>query len=170
MLNREELLALISQHNLVSDYIDLQTQLTPNGIDLTVHTICAFSGNGSLDFSNKERVLPAVRPLIPKKKKRGDTYGWWMLKPGAYKVTANETVRLPKDLIGIAFPRSSLMRMGAFTQTGVWDAGFRGKSEFILQVTNPKGLRIKQNSRVIQLVFTRITETRIGYSGIYQGV
>jgi dUTP pyrophosphatase len=168
MLNREEIVALIEKQGLVGGYVDLQAQLTPNGIDLTVSSICAFSGAGSLDFSNKERVLPAVIALKPQKEKAGDTHGWWMLKPGAYKVATNETVRLPKDLIGLAFPRSSLMRMGAFTQTGVWDAGFNGTSEFILVVTNPKGLRIKQNSRVIQLMFTRIAETRIGYNGVYQ--
>jgi dUTP pyrophosphatase len=168
MLNREEIRTLIETQGLVSGCVDLQTQLTPNGIDLTVNSICAFAGMGSLDFSNKERVLPAVIQLAAKKKKRADAHGWWVLKPGAYKVTANETVRLPNDLIGVAFPRSSLMRMGAFTQTGVWDAGFNGKSEFILVVTNPKGMRIKQNSRVIQLMFTRINETMTGYNGIYQ--
>jgi dUTP pyrophosphatase len=168
MLNREEILALIEKQGLVSGYVDLQTQLTPNGFDLTVSSICVFAGAGSLDFSNKERVLPAVKPLQAKTKKRADQYGWWELEPGAYKVVTNETVRLPKDLIGIAFTRSSLLRMGAFTQNGVWDAGFNGTSEFILQVVNPKGMRIKQNARIIQLMFTKINETMTGYNGIYQ--
>lgn len=168
MLNREELAERVGKQGLVKDYVDLQTQLTPNGFDLTVNSICAFAGAGELDFSNKERVLPKVKVLVPKKKKPSDAHGWWSLKPGAYKITANETVNLPRDLIGMAFPRSSLLRMGAYTQTGVWDAGFNGKSEFILLVSNPKGIRIKQNSRVIQLIFTRINETRIGYNGVYQ--
>lgn len=168
MLNREEIRTLIEQHALVSGYIDLATQLTPNGFDLTVASVCAFSGAGALDFSNTERVLPAVVPVGVKKRKRTDAYGWWDLKPGIYKVATNETVKLPKDLIGMAFPRSSLLRMGAFTQTGVWDAGFNGKSEFIIQVSNPRGIRMKQNARVVQLIFTRINETRIGYDGIYQ--
>jgi dUTP pyrophosphatase len=68
----------------------------------------------------------------------------------------------------MAFPRSSLLRMGAFTQTGVWDAGFKGASEFILIVQNPAGLKLKQNARVVQLVFTKINETAQGYNGIYQ--
>lgn len=168
MLNREEIRALIEQQSLVSGYIDLQTQLTPNGFDLTVNSICAFKGSGDVDFSNKERKLPAVIPLAAKRRKKADAYGWWSLKPGIYKIATNESVKLPKDLIGIAFPRSSLLRMGAFTQTGVWDAGFNGTSEFVLQVSNPKGICIKQNARVVQLIFTRINETRIGYDGIYQ--
>lgn len=167
MLNREEILALVKE-GLVTGYLDLATQVTPNGFDLTAASIAGFTGAGQLDFSNKERVLPKVRELVPRKDKRTDAHGWWCLKPGAYRVTTNETVKFPKDLIGIAFPRSSLMRMGAFTQTGVWDAGFTGKSEFILHVSNPRGVRIKQNARVIQLIFTRINETLNGYNGIYQ--
>ncbi|HOW42035.1 MAG TPA: deoxyuridine 5'-triphosphate nucleotidohydrolase [Candidatus Omnitrophota bacterium] len=168
MLNREQILELIRQRQLVSDYIDLDTQVTPNGFDLTVAQVHAFEGGGALDFSNKERRLPATRQLAAEKRDAGDACGWWTLPAGAYKIVTNETVRLPKDLIGIAFARSSLLRMGAFTQTGVWDAGFQGKSEFILLISNPQGMRLKQNARVVQLLFTHITETEQGYNGIYQ--
>jgi dUTP pyrophosphatase len=168
MLNREEIKRLITKFGLVSGFIDLDTQMTPNGIDLTVGQISEFTSAGALDFSNKERVLPENRLFEPKKKKSSDEFGWWHLSRGAYKIVTNESVALPLDLIGIAFPRSSLLRMGMFTQTGVWDAGFRGKSEFILIVENPLGAQIKQNARVVQLMFTRITETEQGYNGMYQ--
>ena len=168
MLNREEIKRLIAENNLVSGYLDLDTQLTPNGIDLTVGQIFEFAGPGALDFSNKERVLPEYRLLTSLKKSKDDTLGWWSLSRGAYKIVTNEAVALPRDLIGIAFPRSSLLRMGMFTQTGVWDAGFHGRSEFILIVENPQGAQVKQNARVVQLMFTRITETEHGYNGKYQ--
>jgi deoxycytidine triphosphate deaminase len=58
--------------------------------------------------------------------------------------------------------------MGAGAQTGAWDAGFSGTSEFLLTVFNPKGVALKQNARVIQLLFARIVETEKGYDGIYQ--
>ena len=168
MLNREELLHLIKEKQLVSAYIDLETQLTPNGFDLTVAQVHGFIGSGSLDFSNKERVLPQTEELKPVKASPADSHGWWSLPRGAYKVVTNETVQLPKDVIGIACPRSSLLRMGAFTQTGVWDAGFKGRSEFVLIVENPAGIRLKENCRVVQLVFTHINETAVGYNGMYQ--
>ncbi|MCU0650921.1 MAG: deoxyuridine 5'-triphosphate nucleotidohydrolase [Candidatus Omnitrophica bacterium] len=168
MLNREEIKRLITKQELVSGYIDLDTQLTPNGIDLTAAQIHEFEGAGRLDFSNKERVLPQYRQMRPEKIKSADKFGWWHLERGAYKIVTNESVCLPRDLIGVAFPRSSLLRMGIFTQTGVWDAGFKGKSEFILIVENPLGADIKQNARVVQLMFTKITETETGYNGVYQ--
>jgi dUTP pyrophosphatase len=168
MLNREEIKRLIEKNNLVSNYCDLDIQLTPNGIDLTAAKIFQFNQAGALDFSNQERKIPQGRELEVQKDKPEDKFGWWELAPGIYKVVTNEKVKLPLDLIGMAFPRSSLLRMGAFTQTGVWDAGFEGVSEFVIVVSNPLGMKLKQNARVAQLLFTRITETETGYNGIYQ--
>jgi dUTP pyrophosphatase len=168
MLNREEIKRLIKEINLVSNFCDLDTQLTPNGFDLTAAKIYEFTGAGSVDFSNKERKIPECRELAARKDNPQDKFGWWHLEPGVYKVLTNETVRLPLDLIAMAFSRSSLLRMGAFTQTGVWDAGFEGNSEFVLVVTNREGMKLKQNARVVQLLFTKITETETGYTGIYR--
>ncbi len=168
MLNREEIRKLISGKALVKDFVDLDTQLTPNGIDLTAGKIYEFDSPGALDFSNKERSLPACREVPAPKSGPEDRFGWWTLKKGCYKVVTNETVTLPRDMIGIAFSRSSLLRMGAFVENGVWDAGFSGKSEFILVVENPQGMRIKENARILQLLFMPIKETGQGYNGIYQ--
>jgi dUTP pyrophosphatase len=170
MLNREEILSLIKEKKLIEGFIDLDTQTTPNGFDLTASGISAFKAQGALDFSNKERIVPAAREIPLKKIKAQDRFGWWHLKKGAYKIKTNETVNLPNDLIAMAFSRTSLLRMGAFTQHGVWDAGFCGKGEFVLVVENPKGIKIKQNARVAQLIFTRINQTLKGYQGIYKNL
>ncbi|MDD5255011.1 MAG: deoxyuridine 5'-triphosphate nucleotidohydrolase [Candidatus Omnitrophica bacterium] len=169
-MNSKELLRLIKAKNLISGYIHLDTQLTPNGFDLTAGSIFSFSSSGALDFSNKERVLPREKELIAKKNRGSDTAGWWSLKKGAYKVRTNETVCLPPDCIAIAFPRSSLLRMGVFCHNGVWDAGFCGRSEFLLVVENPAGLKLKQNARVVQLVFMRLSGAHKTYKGIYQNL
>jgi dUTP pyrophosphatase len=170
VLNRDEIEKLIKDNALISDYIDLETQLTPNGFDLTIGNIYEFDSFGAIDFSNKERVVPSGKELAPKKSSPQEKFGWWELKKGAYKVKTNETVNLPKDLIAISFPRSTCLRAGVFTHTGVWDAGFKGKSEFILVIENPFGVKIKQNARIAQLVFTNINETQHSYSGVYQGL
>jgi len=168
MLNKNEIEQLINDQKLIENFIDLKTQLTPNGFDMTISKIFAYDSYGALDFSNNERVLPNCKELMPVERKPGENLGWWDLQKGAYKVLTNETVNIPKDMIAIAFTRSSLLRMGAFTQNGVWDAGFSGRSEFILIVENPFGITVKQNSRVIQLMFGKINEISEGYRGIYQ--
>jgi len=170
MLNREELEKLIQKNKLVQGYLDLKTQLTPNGFDLTVEKIFAFDEAGALDFSNKERKVPGGEEISPQKINPEDKFGWWDLKKGIYKVRTNEAVNIPKDLVALAFTRTSLLRMGGFTQHGVWDAGFQGKSEFVLVVENSKGIKIKQNARIAQLVFLSITETGQGYQGVYKNI
>lgn len=168
MLNGPEIRRLIEEKKLIEDYINLDIQLTPNGFDLTVESIFEFAACGALDFSNKERIISEEKEILPKKKTPEEKFGWWYLKKGAYKVRTNETVNLPLDLVAITFSRTSLLRMGAFTQHGVWDAGFKGKGEFILVVENPKGLKLKQNTRIAQLIFIKINKTDTGYGGIYQ--
>jgi dUTP pyrophosphatase len=168
MLNHYQIEKLIKEQGLITGYLDLETQLTPNGFDLTVGSIFEFETDGAIDFSNKERILPDVRELEPQKLDPQDKHGWWQLKKGAYKIKTNETVKLPNFLTGIAFPRSTLLRMGAYTQTGVWDAGFQGKSEFILLVENLQGISVKQNARIVQLLFMGMDEAERGYEGVYQ--
>jgi len=202
MLNQQEIQQYIKEKGLITDYFNLETQLTPNGFDLTVASVFEFDTPGALDFSNKERIIPQGKEIFPQKenpkdkprpfcyedslcskKERGKfgtstafsadgersrTIGWWNLKKGAYKIRTNEVVNLPNDLIALAFSRTSLLRMGAFTQHGVWDAGFKGRSEFVLVVENPQGIKLKQNARIAQLIFLQINEISQGYQGIYQ--
>ena len=45
-------------------------------------------------------------------------------------------------------PRSSLLRCGASLHTAVWDAGYRGRSQSLLVVHHPAGLRLGRDARV----------------------
>lgn len=165
-LNTQELREAV-ENGLVENFIDLETQLTPNGFDLTAAEIHRFKDSGKLDFSNSEREIPETEKIEPAKKNPEDEYGWWTLEPGAYKIRTNEIVDLPDDVIGFAYPRSSLLRMGCSIENGVWDAGFRGRSEFLLIVENEGGVEIKENARVNHIVFEKIQETDQGYEGRY---
>ncbi len=166
-LNREELRTLIEERDLISGYPHLETQLQPNGFDVTVNEVHDYAGAGKLDFSNDERVIPDSDPVEPEKQGADDDYGWWALDPGAYKIVMNEHVTIPNDLVGVAFPRSSLLRMGAYTQTAFWDAGYSGGGTFLLQVNNPDGIHIKENARITQLSFLEMDATADGYDGAF---
>ena len=168
MLNREEIRDLIIKNKLIENYINLDIQLTPNGFDLTVGNIFKFNKTGRIDFSNSERLIPELEEIQPVKKHDTDKFGWWILEKGAYKIRTNEIINLPNNLVALCFSRTSLLRIGAFCQHGVWDAGFSGKGEFILVVENYK-IELKQNARVAQLIFLKINET-IEYNGIYKNL
>jgi len=149
---------------LIEEMIDINTQLQPNGVDLTVKHIEKIVGAGYIDFSNKERKLSEIVEL-------DFDDDMMLLPPGPYKVLFNEIVHLPKDIMAIGAPRTSLIRCGATVETGIWDAGYEGRSESLLVVFNENGFYVKKNARILQLVFIRLSKkiaTGSGYDGIYQ--
>ncbi|MBS3060281.1 MAG: deoxyuridine 5'-triphosphate nucleotidohydrolase [DPANN group archaeon] len=167
VLNDEEIKKQIEENKLVDNYINRDKQVTENGFDVTLLSVETFATKGAIDFSNNERVISDTRLLEPKKRKPEDKYGWWGLDPGAYKVKTNEIFNMPKNLIAFGQTRSTLLRNGAFINSGIVDAGFSGRLEFLLQVVNPEGILLKENCRFHQIVFARIKEVEKGYSGKY---
>jgi dUTP pyrophosphatase len=139
------------------------SSVQPNGVDLSLDTLWRFDGAGSLGRENQHRVLPS-REELP-----FDSDGWMDLPQGTYGVRYAEWVELPLDCGGLCFPRSSLLRMGLYVPTAVWDAGYGGRGEGLLVVSNPHGVRLEHRARIAQLVVFRLTEpAEAGYAGQYQ--
>jgi dUTP pyrophosphatase len=163
-LTREDILELLkATPPLVENLPDMEQQIQPNGIDLTVREIAMLSSPGSISTRNAARVLSTTAPLV------FDGLGKMDLLPGCYLVTCNEVVNIPRDIMALAKPRSSLLRCGVSVHTAVWDAGYSGRSQSLMAVYNPQGFRIYKNARFIQLVFLRLSqEVKEGYNGIFQ--
>lgn len=153
---------IAGQPSLVADYVDLEQQIQPNGIDLTLESVWVSAGRGTIGRSNAERALPARWQVEP-------VGGWYSLAAGLYIVRLNEMLRLPDDLLALGQPRSSLLRCGVTVYNAVWDAGYAGRSEVLLNVLNPGGFRVAEDARVLQLVFLRLDRPTVGYAGAYQG-
>jgi dUTP pyrophosphatase len=164
ILTRDDILALIQGNPpLVDCYLDLEAQLQTNGFDLSLRTISHLTSTGKLALDNRQRVISEQKRI-----EFGD-HGVIHLTPGAYSITYNEIVHLPRDVMALGLSRSSLLRCGASLHTAVWDAGYSGRSESRLVGDNPQGLDLEQNARVLQLVFSRLTGKSNGYQGKYQG-
>jgi len=149
---------------LVESMIDPETQTQMCGVELTLQKIERFNSAGAVAFDNKERKLPETEPL------NFDEMGWIELPAGSYLVTFNEIVNIPKDVAAMARARSTLLRCGATLETALWDPGYRGRSQSLLVVYNPQGLKLKKDARLMQLVFLRLeNEAEKLYSGKYQG-
>lgn len=165
VLSRNQIRALIeSSTPLVDGFLDLETQLQPNGFDLTLFGIHRYEGRGILAVDNAGRRLPSLAELPFQEDDFAD------LEPGIYHVLYNEAVHLPNDLMALARPRSSLNRSGVTIHSAVWDAGYSGRSTSLLAVLNPAGFRVQRNARVLQLVFFSLARAdESGYRGVYQG-
>jgi dUTP pyrophosphatase len=162
MLNDKILRKLITEHGLVTGYLDLDKQLQPSGFDLSLERVEAYLGGGAVDFSNEERVIAETERVQP------DADGWINLDKGVYKVVYNEVVKMPLNVAAIARTRSTLLRNGAEVGTAVWDPGYEGRSSSMLTVHNPHGLRLKVDARIAQLIFFETGDVEKGYSGVYQ--
>ena len=151
------------QPPLVEGCIDLDGQVQPNGVDLTLREVALLQSPGRITVKDDQRLISGLSPLA------FDGLGHIDLIPGAYVITYNEVVHLPKDIMALARPRSSLLRCGVTVGTAVWDAGYSGRSQSLMVVYNPQGVRLQRNARVVQLVFLQLTGETEGYQGAYQG-
>ncbi len=148
---------------LVQGYVDLAAQLQPNGFDLTLAEVAAFTEPGVIGATNAQRRL-AETATLP----FGDD-GLLRLEPGPYRITFNEVVSLPLDVMSIGQTRSSLLRSGVAVHGGLGDAGFRGVYQALMVVYHPGGFTVARNARLLQIAFFRLAQPATeGYQGRFQ--
>ena len=165
--------AVLSKHDIqgllqreppvIEGYVNLEEQVQPNGIDLTLRKVALLQSLGKIAVKDDQRLVSDLAPLV------FDGLGFIDLMVGSYIVTYNEVVHLPKDVMALARPRSSLLRCGVTVNTAVWDAGYSGRSQSLMVIHNPQGFRLQRNARIVQLIFLQLTEETEGYQGVYQG-
>jgi len=164
ILSKQDIHRLLEQEPpLIEGYVNLEEQVQPNGIDLTLREVALLQSAGKIGVADSQRLVSDLAPLV------FDGLDFIDLMPGAYIVTYNEVVHLPKNVMALATPRSSLLRCGVTVNTAVWDAGYSGRSQSLMVVYNPQGIRLQRNARIVQLVFLQLTQETEGYQGVYQG-
>ena len=148
---------------LVEGFLSLESQLQPNGFDLSLRDIARLTNPGVIGASDTDRELAGTEQV------EFGPDGWADLTPGPFLVTFNEIVNLPLDLMALGRPRSSLLRSGVGIHTAVWDAGYSGRSQALLVVYHPQGYRVQRGASLMQLVFFQMSQpVGQGYQGRYQ--
>ena len=132
-------------------------QIQPNGVDLTVGAIYKQREQGRIGCDDK--TVGDRTEIQPQD-------GVFELETGAYILQYSETVGIPDGHIGFIYPRSSLMRNSCMLHTAVWDAGYEGKGEGLLEVHHP--IDIEAGARIAQIVFAE-ADHEGRYDGSYQG-
>jgi len=164
ILSKQDIRRLLQQGPpLIEGFINLEKQLQPNGIDLTLREIALPQSAGKIAINDSQRLVSDLAPLV------FNGLDFIDLIPGAYIVTFNEIVHLPQNIMALARPRSSLLRCGVTVNTAVWDAGYSGRSQSLMVVYNPQGFRLQRNARIVQIIFFKLTKETEGYHGAYQG-
>ncbi len=138
-------------------------QVQPNGVDLTLEAVfeqrdSGWIGRDAKQVGGRQRLEPEeVGEAVP------ETY---YLSPGGYVIRYGEQVSVPEEHVGFVLPRSSLLRNTCNINTAVWDAGYEGKGEGLLQVHTD--IAIERGARVAQFVLAGADHEGL-YQGDYQG-
>jgi dUTP pyrophosphatase len=153
-----------------------EEQVQPNGVDLTLEGVFRQREPGHLGTDGKSvgaRTRCVGEPLADPDEGEGgyadgegaDREGY-RLSPGYYVVRYAESISIPEGHVGFLYPRSSLLRNSCMLNTAVWDAGYEGKGEGLLQVGHD--IDIEAGARVAQLTLAEAEHTG-AYDGDYQG-
>ncbi|MFB6310148.1 MAG: deoxyuridine 5'-triphosphate nucleotidohydrolase [Salinirussus sp.] len=132
-------------------------QIQPNGVDLTLGGVFEQSDAGRIGRDGK--TVGERREIEP----TADIYS---LDPGGYVVAYADRITIPEGHIGFLYPRSSLLRNSCMLDTAVWDAGYEGRGEGLLEVYHH--IELERGARIAQLVLAR-AEHEETYDGDYQG-
>ncbi|QCC46632.1 deoxyuridine 5'-triphosphate nucleotidohydrolase [Halobellus limi] len=132
-------------------------QIQPNGVDLTLGDVLEQTEPGRVGVDGK--TVGAREPVDAD----ADVFD---LDRGGYILQYAETISVPEDHVGFLYPRSTLMRNSCMLNTAVWDAGYEGRGEGLLQVHHP--IRLERGARVAQLVLAEASHDDV-YDGTYQG-
>lgn len=143
-----------------------EEQIQPNGVDLTLEAIFEQREPGRIGRDGK--TVGERREIPPDSGADGDADGAnvYRLPPGGYVVRYGETVAIPDDHIGFIYPRSSLLRNSCMIDTAVWDAGYEGKGEGLLEVYHD--VELEAGARIAQFVLAA-ADHETTYDGSYQG-
>jgi deoxycytidine triphosphate deaminase len=164
--------AFVAEH--VTPTTDEQVQ--PNGVDLRLEAVFEQTGPGRIGRDGKDigdRQPRQARPADDDASEadgagegdageNGETY---FLPPGGYVVRYAETVAVPEEHVGFVYPRSSLLRNSCMLDTAVWDAGYEGKGEGLLEVHHD--VELERGARIAQFVLAD-ADHETTYDGSYQ--
>ena len=134
-----------------------EEQVQPNGVDLTLDRAFEQVEPGRIGRDGK-----AIGERREHETAESGGIETYTLPPGGYVARYGETIRVPEGHVGFVYPRSSLMRNSCMLDTAVWDAGYEGRGEGLLEVYHE--IEIERGARIAQLVLAEA-----GHGGVYEG-
>ena len=165
MSNKTATGEFVAQHLNDGDVKDRDIQ--PNGVDLTVGEI--FRTSGSVRFEDDGDYSKPNRTKIELKyPDRAKALPYYSLVSGQYPIVYDEKIEIPEGYVGRVYPRSRLMRSGLHLTSALWDQGYEGVGEGLLQVPQSiQRVRVPVEMPIAQMVFKPAEEAK-AYDGTHQ--
>ena len=145
-------------------------KVNPNGVDLAPIGVHVLPAGLTILLHGEKRgyIDPDGKISAEKESVHPDAEGYYSFeKDRLYELRFPE-VSVPATCTGLAFPRSSLNRLGIIKlESAVFDSGYRGEPTQV--IFTPIPARVHKSEAFIQLVFLRNEKpAETLYSGFYQ--
>ena len=159
-LGVDKLLKLVHAKRLVEDLCERElTNPEGCGFDLRLGKVWKIKGKGYLGVEDRQTC--GTELVAEYKNNKSIT-----VKPGDfYLVTTIEKVNVPKNLVGILKPRSTLQRMGLILRTTQIAPGYSGELTFAFHNAGPCSVKIDLGARIVHVMFAHVD----GRTAIYRG-
>jgi deoxycytidine triphosphate deaminase len=155
---------VVLENNWIIDCEKTPAKVSLIGLDLSVNKISMLKNkpwyNGIFtDRTKLER--DSYIEILP------DISGKWFLKPGRYSLELNQGINLPNNVYVQFHTRSSLVRMGGVTESGIYEPGFKTEKIGVM-IYLFDCITIERNCYIGQMIFYKCFPTE-SYSGQWQG-
>jgi deoxycytidine triphosphate deaminase len=145
-------------------------KINPNGVDLAPKQVSKLPMDSTIFLHGGERgyLGPGPELVTEKEDLAPDGSGFFLfVRGGMYELRFPE-VSVPPTCTGLAFPRSSINRLGIIKlESAVFDSGYRGEPTQV--IFTPIDAKVHKDEAMIQLVFLRNEKPATSlYSGFYQ--
>lgn len=155
----------------VATYCKSVVKVNPNGVDLAPTQVAALpmdltivlDGDKRGFVTSEDRFVTGKELLLP------DHEGFYLFEKGRMYELRFPKVRVPPTCTGLAFPRSSINRLGILKlESAVFDSGYEGEPTQV--IFTPIRARVREGEALVQLVMFRNEKPAESlYQGYYQG-
>lgn len=166
ILGIDKLLKLVKEKKLVERLSERELKNPEGaGFDLRIGEIYEIKGKGFL--KTKERKTPKVKLI---KKYKNNKKEKFILKPSKYYLIKTiEKLNLPKNVLALFTPRSTLFRSGIYIFGGQVPPGYKGELTMGIYNFHQENFELELGSRVIHIMFFKIEGKANPYRGQWQG-
>lgn len=154
----------------VAEYCKSVVKINPNGVDLAPTAVSVLPTDQTILLHGEKRGYIAKDGEVSSEKRavHTDDGGFYNFEKGRLYELRFAEVSVPPTCTGLAFPRSSMNRLGIIKlESAVFDSGYRGEPTQV--IFTPIPARVHKTEAVVQLVFLRNEKpAETLYSGFYQ--
>ncbi len=145
-------------------------KVNPNGVDLAPMAVRVLPTDLTILLHGEQRGYIGQDGKVSSEKQaiNPDADGFYNFEKGRLYELRFAEVSVPPTCTGLAFPRSSMNRLGIIKlESAVFDSGYRGEPTQVIFAPIPA--KVHKNEALIQLVFLRNEKpAETLYSGFYQ--